>query len=131
MNASIERVTSTAASDTYFLGETTAEEFEDMTFAMAESITALHAEVFRSFEGATTVQPFLLEMTKFSGFQPRKVEVFKRTLGALLDQMTELMSGLAKLSWGLSIPFGGKDDGLLPEDANCGILCHIAMESRV
>lgn len=82
MNASIERATSTVASDTYFLGEMSAQEFENMTFEMAEAVTALHAEVFRSLEGATTVKPFRLEILKFSSFPAKKSGGFQENAGS-------------------------------------------------
>ncbi|KAH7696669.1 hypothetical protein AAVH_36259, partial [Aphelenchoides avenae] len=47
MKKACERVKSTAASDTYFLGERT-EEFENKTYEMANVLTNLHEEVFQS-----------------------------------------------------------------------------------
>lgn len=57
MNASCERVKSAAASETNFVVEMTDEDFVNMTFEMAASLTNLDAEVFRMFHGATTVLP--------------------------------------------------------------------------
>lgn len=55
MNASCERVKSTATSNKYFLGEITAEEFENMTFGLADALKRVHNDVFWSYQDATTV----------------------------------------------------------------------------
>lgn len=99
MNASCERVKSTVAPDAHSLEEKTAEEFENVTFGMAHALTRVHAEVVSLSDGAKT---------------PREAKIFKRTLLAIRDRVIDLIDHLANFRNQLSMPFGDKDDGLLP-----------------
>lgn len=124
MSAVVERIKSTVASARYFLGETTAEGFEDMTYELADAPTRLHTEVFQSAHDANGVcNTIPLRFYACNSFQPRKETVFKRTLSALLGQISELMDDLADARNRLPMPFGWKDDGLLPREVYCDADC--------
>lgn len=55
--------------------------------------------------------------------------VYKRTLSALLDKMADLMTHFAEFRMQLSMPFGEKDDGLLPPHLECNFICQEEAQS--
>lgn len=122
MKAACARVTSTATSDTHFLGERT-EEFVSTTYEMANAITTLHKQVFQSAHDTKNVVPFHFGIVVNVSMQPRKAEVSKRTLSALLSKTIVLMYDLEDFHDELSVPFGRKEDGLLPRYALCDRDC--------
>lgn len=90
MKDACERIKSTAASDTPFLGAKT-EEFVNMTFEMAGALTSLQKQGIQSVHNSESVIMFLFGTVMLVSLPPRKAEVSKRTLSKIVTHIILLM----------------------------------------